>query len=154
MKQGVESLGRIKLQGIALLFVAFVVGVLAGAAGERLRAARDEPGRPFVPGGRGMFRPGELPPWYEELDLTPEQREKTKEILEQTRPLTDSIMRETLPRIRAVTDSIRAEIRSLLTPEQREKLDELEERFRRRRRGFMRGERPPIERPMRRPNSP
>ena len=153
MKQGVESLGRIKLQGIALLFLAFVVGILAGAAGERLRATRDEPGRPFAR-GPGMFRPGELPPWYEELDLTPEQREKITEIFEQGRPLTDSIMREMLPRIRAVTGSIRAEIRSLLTPEQREKLDDLEERFRRRRRGFRRGGRPPIEPPMRRPDSP
>ncbi len=152
MKQGVESLGRIKLQGIALLFLALVVGILAGAAGERLRATREEPGRPFAR-GPGMFRPGELPPWYEELDLTPEQREKITEILEQTRPLTDSIMREMLPRIRAVTDSIRAEIGSLLTPEQREKLDDLEERFRRRR-GFRRGGRPPMELRMRRPDSP
>ncbi len=153
MKQGVESLGRIKLQGIALLFLAFVVGILAGAAGECLRATRDEPVRPFAR-GPGMFRPGELPPWYEELDLTPEQREKITEILKQTRPLTDSIMQEMLPRIRGVTDSVRAEIGSLLNPEQREKLDKLEERFRRLRRKFRRGGRPPIEPRMLRPNSP
>ncbi|MEE8550366.1 MAG: hypothetical protein V3T08_03840, partial [Gemmatimonadota bacterium] len=61
---------------------------------------------------------------------------------------------EMLPRIRGVTDSVRAEIGSLLNPEQREKLDKLEERFRRLRRKFRRGGRPPIEPRMLRPNSP
>ena len=47
MTNGIESLGRIRAQGIAIILLSFVVGVLVGFAGERLRATRAP--RPFEP---------------------------------------------------------------------------------------------------------
>lgn len=123
--EGVESLGRIRLQGFALLALAFIVGFAAGGAymrvSDRMHGWRP-PGR-FVlmqPGARGG-----LPPFFDELDLTPDQRKQIAAILERRRPATDSILRASLPRLRAVTDSTRLEIRSVLTPAQREKMDRI-----------------------------
>jgi Spy/CpxP family protein refolding chaperone len=118
MKQSVESLGRIRLQGVALLAVTLVVGVLAGMAGERYRATRREPPRPFPPAV------GELPAPYRQLDLSDDQRARILEILERRHASTDSVLREVVPKLRAVTDSVQQEIRAVLTPEQRAKLDE------------------------------
>ena len=117
MKEGFESLGRVRLQGITLLAVTFVVGALAGMAGERIRAQRTQPFSAFPP------RAGEVPRPYERLDLTDEQRDRIDGILAARRVVTDSLMRGVFPRLRAMTDSIRLEIREVLTAEQREKLE-------------------------------
>lgn len=127
MKDGIESLGRIKLQGFALLALAFVTGALAGAVGDRLLTRRAAPEPSFEQWGR----PGMTPPFLERLDLTDEQRARIRSILEASRPVTDSILEETMPRLRAVTDSVRREIHSVLTPEQRERLERQRPRFRR-----------------------
>ncbi|NIR44328.1 MAG: hypothetical protein GWN99_00200 [Gemmatimonadetes bacterium] len=130
MKDGVESLGRIRAQGIVLLLVMFVVGVLAGVALERVRIARNAPSgaRPF-----GMGQPwaeGHLPMMFRELDLTADQRERIATILLQSRPRTERILQEMLPRLRAVTDSVRDEVRAVLTVEQAARLDSLMVRMR------------------------
>ncbi len=141
MKNSVESLGRIRAQGITLLVVTFVVGALAGMAFERFRAPR--PGLP--PGrepGLGMMRPfgtDRLPPMFEELNLTAEQRALISEIMERSQPRTDELLDSMLPRLRAVTDSIRDEIRAVLTPEQAVKLDSLMAEMQGRFRGMRRG---------------
>ena len=78
------------------------------------------------------MRAGTLPPFYERLGLSEQQRNQIQEIFDSSRRRTDSILQSTFPRIRAITDSVRAEIRNVLTEEQREQLDrELESRFRR-----------------------
>lgn len=141
MKNSVESLGRIRAQGITLLIVTFVAGVLAGMAFERLRA----PQLTFPAGrepGLGMMRPfgpDRLPPMFEELDLTAEQQEQIRDILEQSRPRTEELLDSMLPRLRAVTDSVRNEIHAVLTPEQAVKLDSLMADQRGRFRGMRRG---------------
>jgi Spy/CpxP family protein refolding chaperone len=136
MKQAVESLGRIRAQGIALLVVVFAAGALVGAAGDRLLGERPIPRRPFA---MRLGEPGHLPPPFERLGLTDEQRQRITAILDAARPLTDSILEETLPRLRAVTDSIRAEIRGVLTEEQRERFDREMPRILPGRPGFGRG---------------
>ncbi len=126
MRDGVESLGRVRTKGVAILAITFLVGGLAGAAVERARATRpaSEPLRP----GAGMMRPfreGWLPPLFENLGLTADQRTQIIDIMEQGRPRTDQILREMLPRLRTVTDSIHEQVRAVLTPEQLVQFDSL-----------------------------
>lgn len=126
MKEGVESLGRVRAQGIALVVVVFLAGVLAGVAGDRLLAARRAPEPP--PPDMTMLRPlrrGTLPGMFRQLNLTLAQRRRILEILEQGQPQTEGILREMLPRLRAVTDSVHMEIRAVLTEEQATRLDSL-----------------------------
>lgn len=118
MNAQLESLGRLRLQGILLLVVVFAIGALSGAAFER--AARKHPGPP--PG----HRRGPPPDVRERLQLTAEQARRVEEILSRSRGRTEAILGEYLPRLRAVTDSVRAEVRALLTPAQQRILDEME----------------------------
>jgi len=117
MNSSLESLGRLRLQGILLLTGVFLIGALAGAAFERARVGHPFH-EPLPPQGSG------LPPGLRDaLGLTEDQETRIRVILETGRPRTDSVMNEFLPRLRAVTDSIRAEVRTLLTPEQQEIFD-------------------------------
>lgn len=123
-------MGRIRFQGLALLGVVFLTGVLAGVAGDRVFRAPPEPASEMrVPWGG----PGMLPPFFERLHLSDDQRLRIREILERYRPRTDSVVEALLPRLRELTDSARMEIREVLTEEQREQLDrELPPRLRKR----------------------
>ena len=123
MKDGFESLGRVRFQGIALLAIAFVVGALGGMAAERIRATRARPA-PL----EGMQMRGGLPHGFGELNLTSEQREQINAIFRSSRPRTDSVLRASLPQLEAIHDSVRAEIRAVLTPDQQRRFDEMEAR--------------------------
>jgi Spy/CpxP family protein refolding chaperone len=132
MRDGLESLGRVRAKGFALLLITFVAGGLAGVALERVRETRRPP--EFAP-PMGMMQPGmdiPFPQMFRELGLTPEQQSRISAILEASRPRTDELMRETLPRLRAHTDSVRQEIRAVLTPEQAATMDSLFAEMRRR----------------------
>ncbi len=125
MKDGLESLGRVRAKGFALLLITFLVGGLAGVTLERVIAARraPEPGPPL-----GMMRPGmevPFPRMFRDLGLTPEQQSRIREIMEESRPRTEQLLSETMPRLREHTDSVRREIRAVLTPEQAAKMDSL-----------------------------
>ncbi len=61
--------------------------------------------------------------------------------MERRRPRTDELLREMLPRLRAVTDSLEAEVRAVLTAEQAVRLDSLVVKTRRGRRGPRSGRR-------------
>jgi Spy/CpxP family protein refolding chaperone len=121
MKDGFESLGRVRLQGVALLAIAFVGGALGGMAAERIRARRALP-----PPQEWMPMRGGLPPGFEQLNLTPEQQHRIQTIFRSSRPRTDSVLQASLPRLEAIRDSVRAEIRAVLTPEQQRQFDEME----------------------------
>ena len=118
---------RLPLRAFALLTLAFVVGVLAGAAlehrvgfGRRLGIG---PGR-FGRGGRGPVEA------LRALELTPDQCAKVDTILARRRPQMDSIMRETFPRMRSLADSLKAEVEAVLTPAQAAKMEQLTPRGR------------------------
>lgn len=118
MRSGIESLGRLHLQAILLLVAVLAIGVLGGIAFERMRSpewvVHPRPGSP----------PDQLPPELSEgLNLTANQKEAIQEILKRNRPRTDAILDQFLPRLEAVTDSVRAEVRAVLTPEQRKIFD-------------------------------
>jgi hypothetical protein len=133
-----ESLGRVKLQGILLLAVVFAIGGLAGAALERVRESRPAPPPPP--------RPGAPTAWRQELHLSDTQDGQIRNILDKNRPRANAILDDFLPRMRLFTDSVRAEVRTVLTPEQQQLFDrlqpplELEPPFRGRQ---MQGETPP-----------
>ena len=109
---------RARLTGMVLLAMMFGVGALTGAAsmhvveGDELqqRTGRD---------GRG-------PDLFETLQLTRDQQLEVDAIMERRRGQVDAFWKEHGPVLRAITDSARSEIRSVLTPEQRA----AEERFR------------------------
>lgn len=133
MKQSVESLGSVRAKGIALLVVTFIIGALAGGAVERARVARQAavPPQP-VEGHLPPLGQRRLPTAFRQLNLTASQRQEIAAILERAQPRTQLIMHEWLPRLRAVTDSVHAEIRAVLTPEQAARFDSLMADMRRR----------------------
>jgi hypothetical protein len=143
MKDGVESLGRIRARGITLLLITFGVGVLAGFAVERVLAARSSP-EPFFPGPGmgGPFAGDVMPPPFERLDLTPDQQSQIAEIMREARPRTDAVLNEFMPHLRAVSDSVRSEIRSVLTEDQLAAWDSMTVEMRSRRGTMRRGMRP------------
>ena len=124
----IRAVGRIRLRGLALLVIAFVTGGLAGAAVEHLRTPDPSPPGPTA-GPRRVAPPmatgpeDTVPPVFEQLDLTEDQREEILRILRESRTMTDSLLAPVMPRLRAVTDSVRREIRDVLSPEQRERLE-------------------------------
>lgn len=118
MNAPLESLGRVKLQGVLLLVVVFAIGVFAGVALDRAREAR--PGHPPPPGQ------GIPPAWRHQLRLTDDQDRQIQETLEKNRSRADAVLDQFLPRLRSVTDSVRAEVRTLLTPDQQEMFDRLQ----------------------------
>ncbi len=113
---------RVPVQGLLLVAVVFVVGLLVGSAFERVRASRARPTRPF------MENRGAIPGPIGRLDLTVEQRDRIVAIFESGRPITDSIMQQVMPRLRSMNDSIRNEIRDILTPDQMAQLESEYER--------------------------
>jgi Spy/CpxP family protein refolding chaperone len=86
------------------------------ASGERAQTIRMPP---------SLARRGVLPPQLERIDLTPEQRAEIQAILERRQPETDSILRLAMPRLSAIMESTRVDIREVLTSEQQELLDEM-----------------------------
>jgi Spy/CpxP family protein refolding chaperone len=100
-------------------------------AAERVRAARVA--RP-APMDAMRMRAG-LPPGFDELQLTPDQQERIRAIFRASRPRTDSVLRASLPRLHAIQDSVRAQIRAVLTPGQQQQFDAMETRSPRGRRG-------------------
>jgi len=127
---------RVPVQGFLLVAVVFIAGLLVGSAFERVRVSRARPMR------SSMENRGPVPWPFARLDLTEEQRSRIEAIFERGRPLTDSIMREVMPLLAAINDSIRWEIRDILTPEQVEQLEQEYERRGGRREDFGRRWRP------------
>jgi Spy/CpxP family protein refolding chaperone len=109
---------RARRRAAIALIATFLAGGLAGAGIEHLRASA-----PAHPNGPPTFEMP-LPPFFEELDLTEDQRARIVAVLEGRRGEMDAVMSEVSPRMRAIGDSIDAEIRSILTPAQREKFDQ------------------------------
>lgn len=123
---------RMRLAGMALLAVTFVVGALAGTAfGRVLNAGEPEPGSPAATECRGERGPHHL---FDELDLTPEQRARIDAIMARRRALTDSLWQTDGARIRAAVDSTRAEIRAVMTPAQAAEYDQLRQKHEERKR--------------------
>lgn len=121
---------RMRLAGMALLAVTFVVGALAGTAFGRVLKA-DEPAPAAANECRGERGPRHL---FEEVGLSPEQRTRIDAIMARRRALTDSLWQTDGARIRAAVDSTRAEIRAVMTPAQAAEYDQLRQKHKERER--------------------
>lgn len=115
---------RARVTGVLMLAIVFAAGALAGAATMRVVNADESPVMRSQKSG---------PDLLDRLELTPEQRERVDVILERRRSEMEEFWDEHRPALRAIADSARAELRSVLTPEQRL----IEEEFRAARRKHM-----------------
>jgi hypothetical protein len=109
-----------RLVAVSLLLLAFVVGALSGMAAEEgfgidwfefLDEDRDD--------GEGELLSG--------LDLSPDQRERARDILERQEDRLEEYWEARLPEIRHILDDTYAEIRTGLTPEQQTRFDRVRE---------------------------
>ena len=119
MTDGLEYLGRARMQGLTLLVLAFLVGALAGVAGDRV-LSRPRPPQPAPQRPAGGTR---LPRVLEDMDLSPAQRAVIDSVLASGRPRNEAIMKDVLPRLRAVGDTLHQGIRAVLTPAQAAEFD-------------------------------
>jgi Spy/CpxP family protein refolding chaperone len=113
------GMGRPHVQALLLLTVVLVIGVLAGIAMDRAFLDDRFPRPPRRHGPPGQH----LPPEFSEMNLTAAQSRQIQAILDRNRPRTDAVLEQFVPRLRAVTDSVRTEIRAVLTPEQQKAFD-------------------------------
>ena len=104
-----------------LLLVVLLVGVLAGAAGDRLLSGGP---RRFGPQRHGPPGPGRgLPDVLERMELSGAQREVIDSLLQAYRPRSEAVLRTVLPQLHAQADSLRAAVRAILTPAQQKQFD-------------------------------
>ncbi len=135
MREGVESLGRVRAQAMVLLVIAFLAGAFVGGTMERVMV---RPSRSGSGGGRGSYggyqrgggsidraprAPGALPFWYESLGLTVDQRAKIEAILSKRSARVDSAMKVACVVIGPARDSSSREADAVLTAEQRARRD-------------------------------
>ena len=127
-----ETVKKNRLHLLTALYLSgfFALGMLSGAAvyhwvapAARCPKPPRPPGPPKPPGPPPPPRFAPLP--LERLGLSQEQWKKVNAIVERYRPAFHTIMEETFPRVRKVTDKMEGEIKKLLTKAQRRKLDKL-----------------------------
>lgn len=127
---------RPRLLAVALLAVAFLVGVLGGIAADRW-LLRPPFGHRFEQRERG---PARMRQSFEvrltkELDLSEDQRASVESLLAAQQNRTREIMRRVRPEIDSIATETRDELREILTPAQWSRFEEM----RRERRGPGRG---------------
>jgi hypothetical protein len=124
MKKLFGVLARAEFQAVALLLVVFIAGGFVGIAVDRARGRRPARTDGPPPQAQGGPRPGQrLPPYIEQLDLSADQHEKIRTILQAQRPKVDTVLATVLPQLQRLSDSTFAAIREVLTPEQQKTFD-------------------------------
>jgi Spy/CpxP family protein refolding chaperone len=124
-----------KLKGGLVLVGVFVLGTLAGGAATRAWMQRDYAEQLSGHAGERLAR-RHLRALERELDLTDEQRQRVREIIEKYRPEGETVM-NTLAEscgapLREHKAKVDAEIRAVLNPEQQKRFDALLEKQRER----------------------
>lgn len=110
--------------GLVLLAVTFTVGALVGAATHRVLEARPAATAPARAGAGCAEADRDI---FASLELTGEQRGRVDQILARRREQAEHFWQDAGPRLQALMDSTRSEIRAVLTEEQREQYDRLRE---------------------------
>jgi hypothetical protein len=128
VKEGVESLGRVRAQAMVLLAIAFLAGAFVGGTIERVMFRRPHTDVVSTRGGtrggeRGARPSGGTPSWYESLGLSGDQRTKIAAILARRSQRVDSAWKSACVVIAPARDSSYKEIDAVLTPAQKAKRD-------------------------------
>jgi hypothetical protein len=117
---------------MVLLVIAFLAGAFVGGTIERVMVRgrsgvpRDTRGpRGGPPTARAPRPPGALPGWYEQLDLTTDQRSKIEAILSKRSDRVNMAIETACVVIRPARDSSSAEADAVLTASQRTKRDSI-----------------------------
>lgn len=108
------SVSRIRVKSALVIAITFLVGMAAGVASDRLLHT------PL----RADFRSGGPFRAFAELGLSPAQCAAIDSVFQRGRPRMAVALASIESRMRAVTDSIRAEIQQILTPEQRARFEQ------------------------------
>jgi Spy/CpxP family protein refolding chaperone len=112
-----SELGRSpRLIGAALLLAAFIAGAAVGFAFDRV--VRPEP-------RLKTFVVADMSRVLDRLELTSQQRAQADSMLQRRAPTTERMMLDVADQLRGLSDSVDAELRSILTPQQRARLDSL-----------------------------
>ena len=123
-------------QALLALAGLFLLGTVAGSLGAHLYYAR------------ALARPPGPPPFFgrpmgpmleSRLDLSEEQRQELRQVLEESRREAEAMRAEMAPRMREIMARNEDRIRAILTPEQAERFEELRRRHRRRSERFFGG---------------
>lgn len=109
----------VRLVTAMLLVVTFAAGTLTGV-GISVWLRHDHRRPPPPP----MF--ASLP--LEDLDLSGEQRDKVRAILDRHRPEIEAAVRETFPKVQAINEQTEREVKEILTDAQKQRLEELKQR--------------------------
>jgi Spy/CpxP family protein refolding chaperone len=129
---------RLKIYGV--LAGTFLLGGAAGAGASYAFAQREY--RHMVVEGREMFEHRRLAALARELELTPDQRERIREVMRKQRHERHKVMKAAMERCGAPLEQHKvkaeSEIRAILNPEQKQRFDALIDEYGD---GFMR--RPP-----------
>jgi Spy/CpxP family protein refolding chaperone len=100
----------------ALLALTFLAGAAAGVVADRWLGTTPMLGTKIVRDMSGVL---------DKLELSADQRVRAEAIFQRSRPGTAAAMKSVSDRLKAVADSVDAELRAILTPEQRVRLDSL-----------------------------
>lgn len=131
MKEGVESLGQVRMQALVLLAIAFLGGAFVGGTLERVmfRPSHAAGSRGGPRGGLSQPRaprpPGALPSYYDSLNLTADQHAKIEAILSKRTDRLNAAVETACAVIRPMRDSTRSEADAVLTDGQRAKRDSM-----------------------------
>ena len=109
---------RFGSRAVLALVGVFLAGLFAGIGVERWGSPAPDP----------EAAAASLSASLDQLELTPQQRERIETILATSQTSTDRVLAEVLPRIQAVVDSVNGEIRQVLDEEQRVRLDQIRRR--------------------------
>ncbi|MGH7655947.1 MAG: hypothetical protein ACREN6_14920 [Gemmatimonadaceae bacterium] len=132
MREGVESLGRVRAQAMVLLAIAFLAGAFLGGTIERVMFHPSRGSLGLARGGsrggprggeRGARPQGGAPRWYDSMGLSADQRTKIEAIIARRSQRVDSAMKSACVVIAPAQDSSRKEIDAVLTAAQKEKRD-------------------------------
>jgi Spy/CpxP family protein refolding chaperone len=132
-----------------VVILAFLGVFVAGTVSGTLLGARY--GRQIFPRNRpsgGNYSSQLMQRFSEQLNLSADQTEKIRPIVERAQAENQRLRRENVQQMTKVMDEMHTQIAEILTPEQRVKLDELRKRFRERSERIRReyrggGDRPP-----------
>ncbi len=119
MMSGRRSKGLVTV----LLAVTFAAGAAVGVAGDRMVAAEDTATHTEVPVARqGRFT---IEQYADELGLTATQREQIAPILDNVMVEAHALAEEIRPRLVALVEDAKAEVKEFLTPEQVDRYEEI-----------------------------